>query len=314
MRDLDLVSIGSWTIFDYILRADHYPEEGETVALDMPSKLIHTRFFGDCSANLAAAAASMGVKVGLGMVVGDDFNTSGYRAHMLELGVDLSGVDVRAGEDSGYSYNVSDRRGRSVCYSHLGLAADQSGWEPPYEQIERARAVAISEKFCSYTLRSVQRAKEVGATTVINGMVATANENARDFLAAADHLFISRRELEALLHLLDMTAPRDLLSVGPAMIVVTHGAEGSRWILADGEFFCDAVPAAELQDATGAGDVFAGAATAMMLRGAPPQQAAQFAATLASFVVEKWGCQTNLVGTARVEQRMSTFFDREVAE
>ena len=80
MTDLDLLSVGSWTIFDYILRASHYPEDGETVALDMPSKLIHTKFFGDCSGNLAAAAASLGVKVGLGMVVGDDFNTqAGHR-------------------------------------------------------------------------------------------------------------------------------------------------------------------------------------------------------------------------------------------
>lgn len=314
MRDLDLLSIGSWTIFDYILRADHYPEEGETVALDMPSKLVHTRFFGDCSANLAAAAASMDVKVGLGMVVGDDFNSSGYRAHLLELGVDLSGVDVRAGEDSGYSYNVSDRRGRSVCFSHLGLAADQSQWEPPYEQIERARAVAVSEKFCSYTLRSIERAKEIGATTAINGMVATANEQAVDFLAAADHLFISQRELEALMRLLDLSSPRDLLNAGPKMVVVTRGTEGSRWILRDEEFSCDAVPAAHVQDATGAGDAFAGVAIAMMLRGKPLREAAQLASTAASFVVEKWGCQTNLVGAARVEQRMSMFFDREVVQ
>lgn len=310
MKDLDLLSVGSWTVFDYVLRADHCPEEGETVALDMPIGLIHTPFFGDCSANLAAAAASMGARVGLVTVVGEDFDTSGYRAHMEELGVDLTGVDVRVGADSGYSYNVFDKRGRSVCYSHLGLASDQSDWKPPCEQIARARAVAVSEKFCSYTLGSIRYAKELGATTVINGMVATANEHTVDFLRAADYLFISQRELEALLRRLDMTAPRDILSMGPEMVVVTLGAEGSRWTLEDEEFSCDAVPPSRVQDATGAGDCFAGAAIAMMLQGLQPKQAAQYASTVASFVVEEWGCQTNLVGTARVEQRMKMFFDR----
>jgi len=311
VTELDLLSVGSWTIFDYILRAEHYPEEGETVALDMPSKLIHTKFFGDCSANLAAAAASLGVKVGVGMVVGDDFNSSGYRAHMRELGIDLSGVDVRAGEDSGYSYNVSDPKGRSVCYSHLGIAADQSTWVPPYPQIERARAVAVSEKFCDYTLRTIRHAKKQGKRTIINGMVGTANELAPEFLAAADHLFISQSEVQALLRVLDLSTVRDLLALGPSLIIVTKGIEGSHWLFRDGEFTCDSVPAAITQDTTGAGDSFAGAATAMMLKGTSLQEAAQYAATVASFVVEKWGCQTNLVGLERVNQRRQMFFERE---
>ena len=311
MTDLDLLSVGSWTIFDYILRASHYPEEGETVALDMPSKLIHTKFFGDCSGNLAAAAASLGVKVGLGMVVGDDFNTSGYRAHMLELGIDLSGLDVRAGEDSGYSYNVSDAKGRSVCYSHLGIAANQDDWVAPLAQIERSRAVVVSEKFCSYTLDTIRHARQLGKITAINGMVGTANELAPEFLANADYLFISQSEAKALMRLLDLSSPRDLLANGPKMIVMTRGPEGSQWLTAEEEFFCDAVPAAVVQDSTGAGDSFAGAAIAMILKGAPLREAAQYAATMASFVIEKWGCQTNLVGLERIDQRRRLFFERE---
>lgn len=311
MTDLDLLSVGSWTIFDYILRAAHYPDEGETVPLDMPSKLIHTKFFGDCSANLAAAAASLGVRTGLGMVVGDDFNTSGYRAHLLELGVDLSGVDVRAGEDSGYSYNVSDARGRSVCYSHLGIATDQDNWIPPYPQIERSRAVVVSEKFCSYTLDTIRYARDLGKITAINGMVGTANELAPEFLAHADYLFISQSEAQALMRLLDLSSLRDLLSTGPKMIVMTCGTEGSHWITGGEDFFCDAVPATVVQDPTGAGDSFAGASIAMLLRGHDPREAAQFASAMASFVVEKWGCQTNLVGLERIDQRRRMFFERE---
>ncbi|MCY3875060.1 MAG: carbohydrate kinase family protein [Rhodobacteraceae bacterium] len=310
MTGLDVFSVGAWALFDYILRADHYPEEGETVELKMPSKLLHTRFFGDCSANLAASAAATGVNVGLGMVVGDDFNRYGYRAHLLELGVDLSGVDVRSDADSGYNFNISDNRGRGMCFSHLGVAADQNDWAPPLQQIENSRVVAVSEKFSSYTLASIRHARERGKTTVINGMVGTANQEAMKFLQAADYLFISEKECKALLRVLDMSSAKDLLKAGLSTLVVTRGSEGSRWITGEGEFHCDAVPCARIQDTTGAGDCFAGTAIGLIAQGASLQEAARIAAAAASYVVEKWGCQTNLVGRERAERRAKIYFEK----
>ena len=310
MTKLDILSIGAWALFDYILRADHYPEEGETVELKMPSKLLHTRFFGDCSANLAASAAATGVNVGLGMVVGDDFNRYGYRAHLLELGVDLSGVDVRSDADSGYNFNISDNRGRGMCFSHLGVAADQSDWAPPLQQIENAKIIAVSEKFSSYTLASIRHARDQGKTTVINGMVGTANQEAMKFLQAADYLFISEREFKALLRVLDLSSAKDLLKTGLSTLVVSRGSEGSRWITGEGEFHCDAVPCARIQDTTGAGDCFAGTAIGLIAQGASLQEAARVAAAAASYVVEKWGCQTNLVGRERAERRAKIYFEK----
>ncbi len=109
MNKLDLLSVGSWTIFDYILRSKNYPKEGETITLEMPHKLLQKKYYGDCSANVAAAAASSGAKTGLGMIVGEDFDTYGYREHMVKLGVDLNGVEVRLGKKSGYSYNIAEQ-------------------------------------------------------------------------------------------------------------------------------------------------------------------------------------------------------------
>ena len=36
MTALDLFSIGSWTLFDHLLRMERLPRDGETVPLDMP--------------------------------------------------------------------------------------------------------------------------------------------------------------------------------------------------------------------------------------------------------------------------------------
>ena len=180
--------------------------------------------------------------------------------------------------------------------SHLGVAADQSDWAPPLQQIEISKVVAVSEKFSSYTLGAIRHARDRGKTTVINGMVGTANQEAMKFLEAADYLFISEKECEALLRVLDMSSARDLLKTGLSTLVVTRGSEGSRWITGEGEFHCDSVPCARVQDTTGAGDCFAGTAIGLIVQGASLREAARIAAAAASYVVEKWGCQTNLVG------------------
>ena len=59
-KTLDLFCIGSWTIFDHIFRLAQSPQEGQTVKLDMPIERLHQLYFGDCSANVAAAAANTG--------------------------------------------------------------------------------------------------------------------------------------------------------------------------------------------------------------------------------------------------------------
>tara|TARA_Y100001970_G_C14253919_1_gene873743 strand:- start:2830 stop:3774 length:945 start_codon:yes stop_codon:yes gene_type:complete len=311
MNKLDLLSVGSWTIFDYILRSKNYPKEGETITLEMPHKLLQKKYYGDCSANVAAAASSSGAKTGLGMIVGEDFDTYGYREHMVKLGVDLNGVEVRLGKKSGYSYNIANKKGRGICLSHLGIAKNQSDWKPPYNEIKKSRAVVISEKFSSYTLKTIVNAKSLGKITAINGMVKTANKKLIDFLKATDYLFINQKEFEAVLAALNLNDAKDIFSIGPSMIVVTEGSKGSHWFLKNKKFTCDAVSTSCAKDTTGAGDAFTGASIAKLLQGYSPEEAAKYASTVSSFVVEKWGCQTNLVNSKYIKKRMNSFFKKK---
>jgi len=55
---LDLFSIGSWTIFDHLMRMERLPQEGETLPLAMPIEAMERVHFGDCSANIAAVAGA----------------------------------------------------------------------------------------------------------------------------------------------------------------------------------------------------------------------------------------------------------------
>lgn len=293
-KELDLFSIGSWTIFDHIFRMSRYPGPGDTVTLDMPIEQLDRTYFGDCSANVAAVVAKLGLDVGLGMVVGEDFVESGYQQHLEDLGVDLSGTEIVPGAESGHSYLYSDENGDGFCLSHLGVAQDQTTWSVPEDSIRTARAVVISEKFSSYTLAAIRLSKATGAITAINGMVGSAGNDAKKFLRHADILFIAESELAVLLSALDLKQPQDLHRQGPSLIYVTLGARGSCVFQGGKSEDIGLVTVAQVVDATGAGDAYAGGTMAALLNGWQPVAAGGFGAAVASFVVEKWGCQTNL--------------------
>lgn len=308
MSGLELFSIGSWSIFDHLLRMQRLPAEGETVPLDMPIEEMERLHFGDCSANIAAVAARLGFRTGLGMVVGDDFETSGYAAHLLALGVDLAGVEIRPGARSGHSFNFFDAENRSFCVSHLGVAQRQDDWRIPEAAITSAKALVASEMFSPYTLAAIEAAKRAGRLTAINGMVATAGASASRFLAAADVLILSRGEAADLVTRLALGSAGKLLDLGPRLVVVTEGSHGSRWYQAQGETRLPAVETRHFVDSTGAGDSFAASVLCGLIRGWPIEQTGRFAATVASFVVEAWGCQTNLPDMNRVAERYRDHF------
>jgi sugar/nucleoside kinase (ribokinase family) len=314
MTDLDLFAIGSWTIFDHIFKLSAYPSPGDTVTLNMPVERLDATYYGECSANVAAVAAKLGLKSGLGMVVGDDFVKSGYQPHLLELGVYLAGVEIIQDRRSGHSYLYFDANGDGFCISHLGIAENQASWQVPKAIITSARTVVINESFSPYTLAAIKLAKDAGALTAINGMVGTAGDQAQAYLEQTDILFISESELAMLLSDLGIDDIAGLQSLGPKKVFTTLGARGSRVYVGDTIIDVTAVPAAQVVDPTGAGDAYVAGTLTGLLKGLPVRQAARVGATVSSFVVEKWGCQTNLPAWHAVQQRYEQFFQEELAQ
>jgi nucleoside kinase len=312
MTTLDLFSIGSWTLFDHLLRMERLPRDGETVPLDMPDTELNAVHFGDCSANISAAAGRLGLRAGLGMVVGGDFETSGYRRHLTNCGVDLAGVEVRSGVRSGHSYNVFDYQNHGFCLSHLGVAAEQDDWTPPLPQIDAARVLVVSEMFSPYTLAAIEHARGHGRMTAINGMVASAGAYTPRFLAATNMLFLSRGEARDLQAALGVDDASGLLGHGPEMVVVTQGSAGSLWHTGAGTTHVPAVPAVKFVDSTGAGDAFVAGALFGVLAGLDGPRAGRCAAVVASFIVETWGCQTNLPSVEDLRERFREHFREEL--
>ncbi len=91
-------------------------------------------------------------------------------------------------------------------------------------------------------------------------------------------------------------------------IVVTAGAKGATIYTEAGEWQVPAVPPPQLVDPTGAGDAFTAGFLAGVLRGDSPQTAVQWGVTLASFVIEALGCQTNIPTIDQLQARYERTF------
>ena len=304
MKNIELLSVGAWAPFDHIFKMSKYPSEGETIQMDMELTQAQTVHFGDCSANIAFIAAGLGVSSALASVFGSDFDSSGYRAHLEKAGVNLEGVTVLQNQLCGHNYIFFDHSGDGFCISHRGAAQHQNEHRVPKHIAESCKNIVISEQFSPYTLSAAKDAKNAGARVFLNGMVDTADELIDDFLTQADVLFINNSEFERMCE--KIGGERRLFDgYKLELVFVTRGRLGSRILSSD---MCMEVPASRescrVEDVTGAGDSFAAGAICAMIRGFSPVVAARVGATVASFVIEEWGCQTGAPGWQDMERRM----------
>ena len=86
-------------------------------------------------------------------------------------------------------------------------------------------------------------------------------------------------------------------------MVTTYGKDGSS-IYTDNEIKIDAI-LRETVDPTGAGDSYRAGFLKAYLNGEDLESCGKFASSVASFIVEAEGCQTNVPNEAMVKERMN---------
>jgi sugar/nucleoside kinase (ribokinase family) len=131
----------------------------------------------------------------------------------------------------------------------------------------------------------------------------------RELLPHVHLLFVDDEELNVAT---DGSGAVDALhALGPAMVVVKHGARGATLHRRGATpITIAACPVARVADTTGAGDAFAGALVALIASGAAPHDdaalrtALRMAAAVAAFVVEGYGIEgLRRLTSAEVEAR-----------
>lgn len=265
---MDVVVLGSLH-YDITVSAPDRPRRGETLM-----GFAWAPKFGGKGGNQAVAAAAAGAATAMIGAVGDDDFGRSLLAHLVDAGVESSGVRVVPGGKSGMSVAIFDADGDygAVVVSGANLTLDGTSLEGELGRLRAAKVLIIQNEIPeSANLHAAEVVAAAGGRVILNA--APARDTAQALLDRVDLLVVNAVEAE----MLAGTAPfedlagaeaaaRELLARCRAVIVTAGGAGA---VYCDRQGLCIPVPAEKVQVVSthGAGDCYVGTLAACLTRG-----------------------------------------------
>lgn len=280
---------------DHILNVAQFPRPGETVI----GKQYQVAFGGK-GANQAVAAGRAGASVTFIACVGDDEPGQQMRNQFSSDGIDVSAIEVIAGEASGVALiNVnSDGENAIGIYPGANAALTPARVRAHQATIVSADALLMQlESPLESVLLAAQLASASNTQVILNPAPATALSD--ELLALVD--IITPNETEA--QILTGIAVNDdhgagqaaavLHAKGIAVVLITLGSRGV-WLSHQGDGQRIAGFAVEAVDTIAAGDTFNGALITALLESQPLTDAIRFAHAAAAIAVTRPGAQPSV--------------------
>ena len=299
----DLLAIGH-TAFDYIIQVKEFPQPNSSTSI----KNMRT-LFGGAAANVAVVASNLGLKSSLVSAVGDDFTGSDYQNKLKDLRINTENMIVIEDEKTPTAFVLTDSNNDQISYFYWGAASQFRISNPPRRAIEEVKAVHLATGDPGFNRRSGEVAHEAGKLISFDpgqDLHMYSKNELEAVLKICDILFGNHHEIKRIQETLNMDI-NDLRSFGPNIVVTTHGKDGST-ICTDKEIKIDAI-IRDTVDPTGAGDSYRAGFLNAYLNGKDLETCGKFASSVASFVVEAEGCQTNVPNDTMVKERMKEMWD-----
>lgn len=301
----DLICFGEITR-DTIGSAAVAPVGGSASILDALSTS-----YGGRAANVATFFALQACGAALVSAAGEDFVTSGHRDTMDGRSVDCSQVLIETSRPTPQAFMFHTGEASQTYFFRADDAAADAAFA------EHVRSVAArSRARCLYCTSGHQElnlhllthlASELRVYAPGQQVFHYPAEELVPFLAASDALFLNAAEAEYLYRTMELDPAALNATHGLAFHVVTRGRHGFIVYAGSRRHDLPGCPSARDVDPTGAGDAFAGTFLAEYLRGGDLVAAGALAAVVASFVVERRGCQEALPTPEAVRRRLEEY-------
>lgn len=295
-KDIDCLVVG-YAGVDRIIRIDRPAEPGKTsIILNADNRKVT---YGGNGSNAAVCMGRLGCKVAPLMRVGEDWEELGYRQMLLDSGVDLRGVTIVPDETTSICHLIEDRENRHLTMTYPG--AMNARYAPPTypdELFERAKYGLITVATRPDVELFFHQAKEHGLPLIFGVRVDLESfppELFEQLLLESEIIFMNEVEREFIENRFDVHPITALFDRGRAKtIVVTLGGDGSavyeRTSGGAKETLVSATACRRAVDTTGAGDSYIAGFLYGVLKGKDAVTCAEYASTVASFVIEKVGC------------------------
>ncbi len=281
---LDLLVFGD-TAVDSFYEVDRLPHPDEASEVRCAR-----RFYGGMGANTAVVANKLGLKVGLVSVIGTDADD--YRAYMEGQGVKLYLKGVFGDTTRSMFYKAGSGQ---VSFFYKGVTEMLDDLDPEAEfgkQLPKdVKAVYMARTYLGMQRRVVDAwGSSVKVYNPGYGIFKFDRipKSFRTVVAESAVVVVNHHEMNHL-HKLGY-------ALKPAMgqtVIVTRGEKGASVYARDTKMDVPAYPA-KVVDSSGAGDAFNAGFIAAQQKGYDIYESVKLGNAAASFIVEEWGCQTNL--------------------
>ncbi len=252
------------------------------------------RVLGGSAAYFAAAASRL-TPVRLVGVVGDDLPAS-HRSMLEGLGgVDLRGLETRAGGKTfawggKYLLNLNERE---TLFTELGVVAEAPPRVPEVFADSEFVFLGNTHPAVQAGLLEQVPSRAVAVADTMDLWINVAHDELVHLLSKVDGIVLNDSEAAQLTGVRNaITAGRRILGYGPSFAVVKKGEHGAVLVHRDGVAVVPAFPAEEdmVVDPTGAGDTFAGGFMAHLARTGRSdldtlQEALSWGTVMASFTI-----------------------------
>lgn len=286
-NNIQVYGIGQCCL-DYLGKIDAYPPPD--IKCEFSDMVIQG---GGVVATALVALARWGISCSFAGVVGDDLFCPVITKSLNDEGIDTSGILVREGFDSQFSFIVAEPGvGRRTIFWRRPTGSPPLPEELNYGVIRNAKVVHTDGIFPEASLSACKAAKEAGVQVVVDA--GSLREGMLDLARLSDYFIASETFAESLVGKdKPLEACYKLAELGPQVVGVTLGSKG--YIALDrGRIIERPAHPVKAVDTTGCGDIFHAGFIYGLLKEWDVEKSLDFAAWAAAMVSRKIGGRTGI--------------------
>lgn len=274
------------------------------------------KIIGGAATYISLAASFFEKNQRIVAVVGDDFPQEMIDT-LAEKGVDLEGLQIKAGEKSFFwsgKYH-NDMNTRDTLITELNVLENFDPIIPAsYQGTEYLMLGNLTPQIQTLVIDRLEQRPQFIAMDTMNFWMDIAMDDLKVTLSKIDLLIINDEEARQLSGVSSLVkASKIIRDMGPKYLIIKKGEHGALLFHGDQIFAAPALPLEEVFDPTGAGDTFAGGfmgyiASTGDLSFDNMKRAIIAGSALASFCVEKFGTEKLLhISQEDMESRIQEF-------
>lgn len=283
------------------------------------STLLHSlkRFYGGMGGNFSVVASLFGAKTALLASIGQkDPDSIDYKKYLKGKGIETSYLMQDEWSTMSKCFIINqDEKQRIFFYPGTAIQNPEQYLDYCKETINKIKAKALYAGSVNFELNKMclkESEAKLKAYAPAHNTHRHTKEDLSACLHATDILFINEHESK----IMEKTLDRNIFEISReyaiSVIAKTLGKDGSEIIVRGNPTAIAPCPVPKVIDHSGAGDAYAGGFLASYIKTKDPIYSAKIASAVASFIVEKQGCQSNVPTMEMLKERVKRNYNLNV--